>query len=902
LPDPLLITKLRCPRLPNQSIPRSRLTGLVNEALQAGQPLILISAPAGFGKSNLLGEWLLHSGWHTTWLTLDEEDNDLNRFWAYFIAALQVLREDLGENAQMVLRARDPLTPPDESFLTVLLNEIAAFSEPIVLVLDDYHLIDNSAIHNGFAYLIDHLPGQMHLILASRSDPPLPLARWRAGNQMAEIRAEDLRFTKEEAISFLVEILGFPLSNDEVAALVNRTEGWIAGLQLAALSMQGRQEVSTFITDFTGSHHYIFDYLSEEILQRQSKTVQLFLLHTSILDRLCAGLCETVTGQAGCQEMLEDLERSNLFLQRVDDERYWYRYHQLFAEVLRHHLRQAQPHLIPELHVRASKWFEQNGWAAEAIRYALAGKEFEWAADLVEANAITIHWRQGDNATLFRWLEELPDELIRSRPRLCLSHAWALLISGQLAAVESRLEDLEKFLAHVPDSGMEAVEIHGLRGQMAAIRASLARNRNDLPRAIELCRQALQYIPSKDVSLRAVISLNLGLAYWQGGDLPAASHILGEISMVDEQGGMLLTSLASQALLADMQAEQGRLHQAVRIYQQTIERGTIDHGRFSPVATWAHIGMGKVLLQWNDLQATGRYLEKGLELARQWGNADGLAWAFLSLAEWKSAIGAPEEADRELSQGEQVARQGRVTRLTASRVVGYRGKLWISQGKIAEADLWAQERDLEVENDVSYQRLPEYLSFARLLIVQGRLEEVDSLLERMLRLAESSALTGRVIEILLLQALTVLAQGKNGQAEKLLERALALAEPEGHIRLFVDEGEPMKLLLDKYVERQGSKRSDHHYAARLLATMTHRKEGWRIQSSASGSGALIDLLSERELEILRLLAEGLSNREIAQRSYISIGTVKAHLKHIYGKLEVGNRTEAAHRARQLSLI
>jgi LuxR family maltose regulon positive regulatory protein len=586
----------------------------------------------------LLSEWITQSGWRVSWLGLDPEDNDPARFWAYFIAALQILWGDLGENARAILSVGGPLAQPDESFLTVLLNDISIFSDPFVLILDDYQLIDAPAIHTGLTFLIDHLPSQIHLILTSRSDPPLPLARWRAGSQLAEIRADELRFTKEEASSFMVETLGLPLSSGEVSALVDHTEGWIAGLQLAALSMQGRLDIPAFIADFTGSHHYIVDYLTEEILQRQPEPIQSFLLQTSILDRMCGPLCEALIGQSRGQEMLEYLEHANLFLQRLDDERNWYRYHQLFSEMLHHRLQQAQPDLISKLEHNASKWYEENGMVAEAIRHALAGKDFGRAADLVEANADTFHWRHGETGRLLMWLAALPDELVRRRPRLCLFHAWALLLSGQFPAVESRLEDLEKSLAQERDKGIETVEIRGLRGQVAAIRARLARIHNDLPSSIELCLQALEYLPPEDVFLRGVISLNLGLAHWQSGDISAASRVLAETSAINEPGRFLSTSLVAQAFLADLQAEQGHLHQAKRIYQQAIERATPDHGHPAPVAAWAYIGMGKVLYQWNDLDAAGHCFEKGLELARRWGAADGLAWAFLHLAQWKAAL------------------------------------------------------------------------------------------------------------------------------------------------------------------------------------------------------------------------------------------------------------------------
>ena len=893
LPDNLLITKLHCPRFSTYAVPRPQLAGQIANTFRAGQPFLLISAPAGFGKTSLLSEWILESGWHVAWLTLDGEDNDPARFWSYFLTALQELWENLGANAQDMLRSQPPA--PIDSFLTVLLNEFSAVSDPFALVLDDYHLINNSAIHAGLTFLIDHLPSQTHLIISSRADPPLPLARWRAGGILAEIRADNLRFTQEETSVFLTEVLGLPLSSGEVAALAERTEGWIAGLQLAALSMQGRTDLTSFIADFTGSHHYIVDYLTEEILQRQPEPIQSFLLHTSILDQMCSPLCEAVTGRAGAQETLEYLERANLFLQPLDDERYWYRYHQLFLEMLRARLRRLEPGLIPRLQQHASQWYEQNGWAADAIRYALSAKDFERAADLVEANAVTTFWQHSEISTMLAWLDTLPDELVQRRPRLCLFHAWALLLSGQLEAVETRLEDLEQYLAQRHAGETEPAEIRGLRGQAAAIRARLARIHDDLPRSIELCHLALEYLPSDDLFLRGVISLNLGLAYWQSGDITFAIQVLAETSAIHPPGGNLGTSLAAMEFLADLQAEQGSLHQAARTYRKVIEQAAGAGGRPAPITSWAYAGMGELQLQWNDLDAARHSIEKSLELARLWGNADGLAWAPLHLAQLKAARNDWEEADKALSQAEQIVQQANVAPWTAAEVAGYRGKLWISGGNVPEAVGWAQEHGLEAENNISYLQLPEYLSFTRLLIVQGKFNELHRLLERMLRLAESLGLNGRVIEILVLQALTFQAQEESEQTAEVLERALAMAEPEGYQRLFLDEGERMKMILREYLQRQGQKpdRVIRNYAIGLLSTLIRSEDGQIV---------LPNLLSERELEILRLLAEGLTNRGIAQRLYISPGTVKTHLKHIYHKLEAGNRTEAVTRARQLGLI
>ncbi len=943
--EPLLVTKFHSPRSSPQSIPRPRLKRKIEQLFQAGHSFLLVSAPAGFGKTGLLGEWTAQDQGHTAWLTLDEEDNDAARFWVYFLAALRNVQDDLGENGRALLQSQPP--PVIETFLTVLLNELAAAARPFTLILDDYHLIDTPAIHNGLAFLIDHLPAQMRLVISSRADPPLPLSRWRAGGLLGEIRLADLRFTKDETSAFFAGILEASLSPDELLALIERTEGWITGLQLAALSMQGRKDLRSFIADFTGSNHYIVDYLTEEILQRQPEAVQSFLLHTAILDRLCSPLCEVVTGRPAGQDMLERLERANLFLQPLDDERHWYRYHQLFLDMLRGRLRRLEPDLISELHRRASQWCEQNGLPGDAIRHALAAEDYPRAADLIMASAEDVFWQRGEISTMLAWLNNLPDEVVRRCPRLCLTHAWALLLSGRLTEVDGRLADFEAALAQEQASGSEPAAARGLRGQAAAIHARLARLQNDLPRSIELCRSALEYLPQDDTYLRGVITLNLGLACWQSGEIASALRVLEEAAAIAVPGGDVGTSLAAREFLGDLQAEMGRLRQAAVTYHQAIEQAAGSEERPIPIASWAYAGLGELHLQWNDLQAAEQSFANCLELARLWGNADGLVWAYRCMAKLEYARGNMEAAGGALSQAEQIARSWRVSPWTASGLAGFRGKFLASQGKTAEAMRWGEGQGLAAAHEVSYQRLPEYLSFARLLLLQKKWEDLESLLMRLQALVESQNLQGRAIEILVLQALSYQGQKKASLAQAALEQALALAEPEGYRRIFLDEGEKMGLMILDFrlrIEKtesgvdSGNLRNILDYVSALISDFDATQSAEANEPSITNPQSIIDsqqseinnqqskiinqqskinnsqsiisnqkskitnLLSPRELEILALLAQGLTNQEIAGRLYISTGTVKVHLKHIFSKLDAGNRTEAAARARQLSLL
>jgi ATP/maltotriose-dependent transcriptional regulator MalT len=901
---PLLSTKLDIPRNHPSLVPRLHLIERLDEGLK--RRLTLLSAPAGSGKTSALSAWIPQSEQCVAWLSLDEGDNDPTRFWTYLIAALQRLKPDLGENVRALLRAQTPEPQRIESILTLLLNEIAEFPGDFAFALDDYHVINNPAIHTGLAFLLDHLPAQMHLYIVSRADPPLPLARWRARGQFGEIRADDLRFTHEEAATFLNQVMGLNLSASDIAALEARTEGWIAGLQLAAFSLQGRTDVTAFIAAFTGSHHYVIDYLTEEVLQRQPQEVQSFLLRTCILDQLCGPLCDAVTGAANGQAMLERLEQANLFTIPLDDERQWYRYHHLFAEVLRHRLRQLDPTRLADLHRRASEWYERNGFADDAVRHALTSEDFERAARLLEQYAGAIFWTRGEIGTFLAWLDALPDERVRAHPRLGLVYAWSLLMTGKLGTVEPRLEEVEHTLLSPTDSSLlDELEIKSMRGQIAAIRSRVARLHNDLPRAIELSRVALDDLPQENGALRSVITLNLGIAHWQSGDLTAATRVLTQASTIGESAGSALVALG---ILGDLQAEQGHLHQAAETYQQALDRAAEDGKLQSPMVSWAWVGMGDLSREWNDLDAAERQTRQGIELAKQWGNADGLAWAWLHLGRLNDARGDAAGAQAALGEAEQFVRRYEVAPWTAAKVAGERGKRWIREGNLAEAARWTRERGLSVEDEFAYLREPEYLTFARLLIAQGEREHAASFLERLLRSAEHSGLTGRVIEILVLQALGW-SREQTEPALTALERALSLAEPEGYLRVFVDEGKPMQsLIADCRLKIAGSPDKS---AKQLLAFVDRLILAFpradvvmlpKFEIENQKSAILPEPLSARELEILSLLAAGLSNREIAQKLFLSTGTVKVHLKHIYGKLGVGSRTQAAARARELSLL
>jgi LuxR family maltose regulon positive regulatory protein len=772
--------------------------------------------------------------------------------------------------------------------------------ERFTLVLDDYHLITAQPIHDGLTFLLDHLPPQMHLVIATRADPPLPLARLRARGQLTELRQSDLRFTTDEAAAFLNRVMGLDLFPDHVTALESRTEGWIAGLQMVSLAMQaqvstqGQEDVAGFIHAFTGSDRYILDYLVEEVLQHQPESVQTFLLQTSILNRLTGTLCDAVTGsppegqgEGVGQAMLERLERINLFIIPLDNERRWYRYHRLFADLLRSRLHRTHPNLIPTLHRRASEWFEQADLMAQAIGHALNAQDFERAAHLIEQIAETTLMRS--ELTMFLgWVDTLPDDLVRDRPSLCVFQAWALLLAGRpLDAIESRLQDAAR---------SEAVD------KVAPLRALLALYQGQMPRAVELARRALQRLSEDDLFLRNFATWILAISRLMDGDLTVSTQTLDKVARMSHRAGNVMIAVMVLCNVAKLRIRQGRLYQAKDIYQQALEWAADEQGRPLPIAGAALIGLGELFHQWNDLETAAHYLTKGIELAERWGAVG--AMGYIALARVRQARGDLDGAWEATRKAQELAVKFDITEIDDLAVALFQARLWIAQGDLEAARRWAEERELYQYIDAALQeesqasiehRLRKYelLVLARLLIAQERLDETLALLESLLPIAERRNRPGMVIEIYLLQALAFQAQGNLDRAMAPLERALSLAEPEGYVRIFVDEGEPVARLLYLAAERGIAP----EYAGRLLAAFPALEPVAREQQAE-----MVEPLSERELDVLRLIAEGLSNQEIAQRLFVSLRTVKWHAGNIYGKLGVKNRMQAVAKARSLGIL
>jgi ATP/maltotriose-dependent transcriptional regulator MalT len=902
---PLLRTKLYIPPPQPGLVHRPRLTQLINEGLN--RKLTLISAPAGFGKTTLLSEWILTSPRRVAWLSLEEADNDPTRFWAYFLAALQVLQDNLVKDSQAFLHVEGQPTglAQFEPFLTRLLNDISAFPDEFALVLDDYQQINNQAIHDGIVFLIDHLPPSMHLIFTCRSDPRIPLARLRARGQMTELRAVDLRFTSEEIVTFLNHSMQLDLSLDQIAALEAHTEGWIAGLQLAAISMQRRTDTSGFIDSFTGSHRFILDYLVDEVLSCQPDDVQSFLLETSILERFTGSLCDSITGLNDGQGMLEQLEQANLFILPLDDERRWYRYHPLFADLLRSRLQESKPDLIPTLHRRACEWFERENLLPEAIDHAITAPEFEKAARLIERAAEQLR-QQGEVATLTGWMKALPGDVRRSQPALCIVYARALADTAQHNAVRVLLEEAQVGLETKP--AMDDPTRSTLNGQIAALAAYLEITGNHFDQAIKLSERARQLLAAGDMRWRSFVALNLAGAYRFTSDWTAASQTYLEAGDLSRAAGDKVNALTALSMRGEVLQAQGLLHQSTGQFEQVLELARELAIPTAPVTGYALIGLGRAWCEWNDLEASASYVQDGLECGKKGDIQDVLLRGYLVLSHLRQAQDDLEGALEALKNAELAAQQIGVADVK-DWVNAFRAQVWLARGETGAAIDWASAYRGEL-NDTIYPSIA--IGLARVRLAQDRPDSALGLLEHALQSAYAVGRLGNAVQILVVKALAHQAQASFEQAYSTLSRLLPLAEPEGYLRIFLDEGEPMRLLIANYKSRLtnqslGKVPADREisidYINKILAAFSvpfglpiYKSNLNNLQSSVP------EPLSERELKVLHLMAAGLSNRDIAMRDVVSINTVKTQVKSIYGKLGAHTRADALMAARRLGLI
>ena len=904
---PLLETKLYVPQPRRGLVARPRLSERLDRG--AASKLALISAPPGFGKTTLLAEWLASAPAgerSAAWLSLDQADNQPVSFWSYLISALQTVVPGVGANALALLQGTQP--SPIETVLATLLNDLAVVPKDLVLVLDDYQEVDTPDIQGGMVFLLDHLPRQVHLVITTRADPALPLARLRARGELVEIRAADLRFTPDEAAAYLNEVMGLDLSAGDVAALEGRTEGWIAALQLAALSIQGRDDAAGFIAAFAGDDRYIVDYLVEEVLRRQPEPVRSFLLQTSILGRMIGPLCDAVTGNDGGKAMLEALDRGNLFLVPLDDRRRWYRYHHLFADVLRAHLLDERPDVVPLLQHRASIWFEQNGDAPEAVRHALAAADYPRAADLIERAASALRSSRQE-ALLLAWLKAVPDDVIAFRPVLSVDYAGALLALGQLDGAEARLQDAERWLDTTADGRarpraelagriiVDAEDFRRLPSAIATYRAAQALVIGDVAGTIRNAERGLELAGPDDPLTRGSAAGLLALASWSTGDLVGAHRSWTECDANLQKAGHIADVTGPAMAMADIRVTQGRLRDAMRTYERGL-RLLAEPGR--PVLRGAadmHVGMSVLLIEQDEIDGARRHLESSRDLGEHLGLAQNpyrwhAAMARIRIAEGDlgGALALVDEAER-LYVGDFFPNVRPVAALKA--------RLFSAHGRSAEAGAWARERGLSSDDELTYLREYEHITLARILLGRGQqAQDVDStrqatrLLERLLDAALDGGRAGSAIELLILQALAFRAGEDVRAALVPLERALTLAEPEGYVRMFVDEGAPLAALLQAAAKR----RIAPAYVGTLLSAFGPGED------RRPSDQALIEPLSERELEVLRLLGTDLDGPDIARQLVVSLHTVRSHTKSIYAKLGVNNRRAAVSRAAELDLL
>ncbi|MEZ4710178.1 MAG: LuxR C-terminal-related transcriptional regulator [Caldilineaceae bacterium] len=942
MPTPILATKLYTPPPRPDLVLRPRLLERLQKGVQ--RRLTLISAPAGFGKTTLISAWVTSRRQPTAWLSLDAEESNPIRFLIYLIAALQRVAPSVGKEILALLQSPQPPTDSAgrEFVLTALLNEIAAIEDDTLLVLDDYHLLDAAAIDEALTFLLDHLPPQMHVVITTRIDPDLPLARYRARGQLTEVRAADLRFTPAEAAQFLNQGMGLSLSEEEVAALEARTEGWIAGLQMAALSMAGREDTAHFIQAFAGSHRFVLDYLTEEVLQRQPDHVRRFLLQTALLDQLSGPLCNAITGQEDSQGILEELERGNLFVIPLDDQRQWYRYHHLFVDVLQARLLAEQPERMSSLHQRASEWYEQNALPAAAIRHAFAAADFVRAAALVEMAWPAI-FKGFHPTTWLGWVQALPADLVRARPVLSVGYAWTLLDGGELEAVEAHLRAAERWLeapapetgdeAPTPEAGDEAMvvvneaEFRTLPATIATGRAYLARTRGDAPATIKHALRALDLLPETDHYWRGVTAMFLGMAYWASDELEAAYRAIVDSMASLQRAGHLHFQLVGTVVLADIRVMQGRLDDAVLIYEQALQLASspknrahiTEAGPGEPMLQGQanlHVGLSELYCERGDREGAAQHLERAKALGKHALLPGGEYRLYTALARLQEAQGDLAGA---LALLDEAARLENRDAPNAQPVAALKARLWVKQGRLAEALAWAHDRGLSANDNLSYPHEFEQITLARVLIAADRQMGAESslhaamgLLERLLQAAQAGGRTGTVIEVLILQALAHQVQNDIPAALVPLEQALTLAGGPtgavGYVRRFVDEAQsfgesktgPMQTLLAESLAHGG----DPRYITQLLAMLNQPIGviGGDETAIADPNQLLIEPLSERELEVLRLLAIGHTNQAVADELIIALSTVKKHVNNIFGKLGVGRRTQAVSRARELGLL
>ncbi len=904
--DVLLATKLHVPGPRPGFVPRPRLADRLDEGL--GRGLVLVCAPAGSGKTALLADWARRGRRPLAWLSLDAGDNDPARFWRHAVAALDGVCPGIGERVGPLLGPPPP--PSFEPLVTALINDLTARPElgDVLLVLDDYHLVASQQVHASVSFLLEHLPPGLHPVLASRADPPLALARLRARGQLAELRAAELRFSADEAAAMLREAAGAELPDAAVAALAARAEGWAAGLQLAALSLRGQEDVAGFVAAFTGSHRYVLDYLAEEVLERQSEQVRTFLLETSVLERLSGALCDAATDRTGSQGLLGQIEAAGLFLMPLDEVRGWWRYHHLFADLLRIRLEAEHPGRVAHVHRNAAAWFAEHGVADDAIRHAVAAGEMSWAARLIEQHFDAVFYLRGEAATIQRWISVLPDDLVRSRPRLLLAQAQMAAASGQPDAVERAADAAERAFAGAADEPFEptvgnaASLLANVPAHIALDRSYVAQLRGDAERTAAFASRALAELGENEWMVRSIAHGLLAMGEWLHGRLADAERALVSGIAGWQAAGQATVAIWGSYQLGQIQRARGRLDAAALTCQQALGVTAGSGGTPLPASGPVHVGLAEVAYQRNELDLALGHATEGIALCRQFVYTPPLAAGLVTLAWIRQATGDPAGALEAIGEA---ARASPGPAGLLNPVPAQRARLLLAQGDLAGAARWTQENGLAADDEPGYPREPGHLVLARVLLAEGRPGQALALLDRLHAAAAAQDRTGSLIEAGALRALALAALGEDVAAVAALSGTLILACPQGYVRVFTDEGPPMAALLHQLVAAQRSSQDaagvELGCLARLLRSVGAEHA---VPDRGHGSAAvpgLAEALTARELEVLGMLAAGKSNQAIASELVVTLDTVKKHVSRIMDKLGADNRTEAVARARELGL-
>lgn len=914
--EPLLKVKTFVPSPSGRSVARSRLLTLIEEGMQV--PFTLVAAPAGFGKTTLLTDWASMASIPVAWFSIDAGDNDPVRFISYLVAALESIQPGIGSEALLMLRSFRSI--PLQTIQSGLSNRLFAIQVPCALVLDDYHMIESQEIHKSIINLLEHLPPNIHVIISTRSDPPFPLSRFRARRQMIEIRSKDLRFRRDESVDLLNRVMELSLPEEDIAILDEHTEGWAVGLQLAALSLRGRADPGSFIRAFTGSHRYILDYLVEEVLERQPQDIQQFLLQTSVLERLCAPLCEAVLGNkkpgeygafSNSRAILEYLEKANLFLVPLDEERRWFRYHHLFAELLQARLQETRSGEIPELHHRAGAWFEAQGFISEAIHHALAVQDFSYAAHLIEQSG-NVTWFRNEGYTLIRWMEAIPAEEFQKRPRLILYKAWVCMYDVRVNEAQEYLDSAERCLAASQDIGESESYRAETLGMIYVLRAIVSVNKGDTSRALTEAGRAIELLPANNLPWRCLVLLALGAINASAGRADDANQYFMRAGLVAEASGNPALLFLTKYNQGDVQLLQGNLRQAYECYVSVLSLGDQYGAERLHELGEAHVDLAWLICEWNDLPSAERHAECGLEIGRQIDSLIIQVTGQMVHARILQAQGNLEAALEEVKRARHMAEKNGMS-LYVHSAVAQEARLHLLEGMDP-----ASVREL-VQARISGAGMEtikfpvhhlEYhaITFARVLFAEGKMAEALDCLDSLLSVAESINRIGRVIEILVLRALVLQALGRLEPAWESLERAIILAEPQSFVRKIVEDDGVADLF--QWGIKNGKLAHEKHrnYTEKLLQIMAVERKDKDIKPGGSPLTfhsdpiELVNLMTGREIEVLRLLAEGLSNQQIAGKMVLSTGTVKIHIHHILQKLEATNRYAAVIRAKELSLI